>query len=228
MRLVTWNCRHGALDDRLAELQPLGPDVAVLQECSPSAGTGTWFPTTSRKGVGIWAAAPYTVRLVPCQALLHSVYPVAIDGPEPFHLLAVWAQKLPSYVHAVFAGLEAYSQFMMEAPTVVMGDFNSSPALQDSAARRAHDTLLARLREDWGLVSAYHHWTDAVTESEMPTYYHKFDATAGYHLDYCFVPRAWVSRLSRVSVAGAQEFTSSDHRPLSVEVSPAQDSMNVL
>jgi hypothetical protein len=168
MRLVTWNCRHGALDDRLAELQPLGPDVAVLQECSPSAGTGTWFPTTSRKGVGIWAAAPYTVRLVHCQALSHSVYPVAIDGPEPFHLLAVWAQKLPSYVHAVFAGLEAYSQFVMEAPTVVMGDFNSSPALRDPAARRAHGTLLARLREDWGLVSASHHRCDAVPEAEVP------------------------------------------------------------
>ena len=203
--------------------------MAVLQECSPSDGTGVWFPTTSSKGVGIWASEGYRIQPVPCSPVVtHSVFPAAIEGLESFHLLAVWAQKLPSYVHAVFAGLEAYSQFVMEAPTVVMGDFNSSPALRDPAARRAHDTLLARLREDWGLVSAYHHWTDAVTESEMPTYYHKFDATAGYHLDYCFVPTGWVSRLSRVSVAGPQEFTSSDHRPLLVEVSPVPYSTSVL
>jgi hypothetical protein len=220
MRLVTWNCRHGAFDKRLAELQPLEPDVAVLQECSPSEANGIWFPTTSRKGVGVWAGPPYSVRPVPCEpSITHSVFPAAIEGPEPCHLLAVWAQKLPSYVDAVIAALEAYSLFIQETPTVVVGDFNSSPMLKHSGGRRAHDTLLNRLREDWGLVSAYHHRSGAATAEEMPTYYHQFDRKAGYHLDYCFIPSDWVPRLSSVIVAGTEEFTSSDHRPLFVELS---------
>src|ERR687890_154788 len=102
MRLVSWNCHHGAFDERLAELHPWRPDVAVLQECSPSPGTGIWFPTTSRKGVGIWAGNRYRIRDVPCDpGVTHSVFPAAAEGPEPFHLLAVWAQALPSYVDAV-------------------------------------------------------------------------------------------------------------------------------
>src|SRR5215203_4049180 len=207
MRLVTRNCHHGTFDNRLSELGALSPDVAVLQECSPSDGTGVWFPTTSSKGVGIWASEGYRIQPVPCSLVVtHSVFPAAIEGLESFHLLAVWAQKLPSYVHAVFAGLEAYSQFVMDAPTVVMGDFNSSPALRDPAARRAHDTLLARLREDWGLVSAYDHRSGAATAEEMPTCYHQFDRKAGYHLDYCFIPSDWVPRLSSVIVAGAEDF----------------------
>jgi hypothetical protein len=226
---VSWNCHHGAFDDRLAELQPLHPDVAVLQECSPSAGTGIWFPTTSSKGVGIWTGSGYTIHPTSCHpSVTHSVFPAAIEGSETFHLLAVWAQALPSYVDAVMAGVEAYSEFVQEAPTVVVGDFNSSSALRHPRARTAHHSLLARLQEDWGLVSAYHHRSGAETEPEIPTYYHQFARKAGFHLDYCFVPIDWVPRLSSVLVAAAEEFTSSDHRPLLVEVSPARDDGTVV
>jgi exonuclease III len=202
--------------------------VAVLQECRPSDGTGVWFPTTSSKGVGIWAGEGYRIQPVPCSPVIkHSVFPAAIEGPESFHLLAAWTQALPSYVGAVFAGLDAYSEFVQDAPTVVIGDFNSSPALRDPGARRAHETLLKHLREDWGLVSAYHHRSGARTQEEMPTYYHQFDGKAGYHLDYCFIPCDWVPRLSSVIVAGPEEFTSSDHRPLLVDVSPLSGNASV-
>ena len=217
------------MGERLVELQPWRPDVAVLQECSPSAGLGIWFPTTANKGVGIWAGDGYKIRPVECHPeVTHSVFPAAIEGREPFHLLAVWAQALPSYVDAVMAGVEAYSKFVQEAPTVVVGDFNSSPALRDSRARTDHDSLLARLREDCGLVSAYHHRSGAGSEPEMPTYYHQFVGNAGYHLDYCFVPIDWVPRLSSVKIANVEEFTSSDHRPLLVEVSPVPDEVRVV
>ena len=229
MRLVTWNCHHGAFDRRLAELMSLQPDVAVIQECSPSLGTGIWFPTTSRKGVGIWTSSQYRMTPVPCHpAVAHSVFPVAVDGPETFHVLAVWAQALPSYVAAVMAGLDAYSQFVGEAPTVVLGDFNSAPTLNNARAQRAHDSLIERLRADWGLVSAYHQRPGGPHGAEMPTYYHQFARDAGYHLDYCFIPADWVPRLSSVSVAGAEEFTSSDHRPLTVELSPVGDVASVV
>jgi endonuclease/exonuclease/phosphatase family metal-dependent hydrolase len=171
--------------------------------------------------VGMWSDHRYRMRPVPCDPrVAHSVFPIAFDGPEAFHVLAVWAQNLPSYVSAVLAGLNAYSRFIQEAPTVVLGDFNSAPSLQDPDARLAHATLLERLRSDWGLVSAYHHYPETSQAPEMPTYYHRFASTARYHLDYCFVPIQWLPRLSSVSVAGPEQFTSSDHRPLMVELSP--------
>jgi hypothetical protein len=217
------------MSERLAELQPLRPNVAVLQECSASAGIGLWFSTTSTKGVGIWAGDGYRIRPVECHPeVTHSVFPAAIDGPETFHLLAVWAQKLPSYVGAVIAGLEAYSRFAREAPTIVLGDFNSASTLQDPAARRAHASLIERLRLDWGLVSAYHNYPREPQGTEVATHYHQFSPNAGYHLDYCFVPIEWVPRLSSVMVGNVEEFTSSDHRPLLVEVSPVRDGARVV
>jgi exonuclease III len=62
----------------------------------------------------------------------------------------------------------------------------------------------------------------------MPTYYHQFARNAGFHLDYCFVPIDWVPRLSSVTIAGAEEFTSSDHRPLLVEISQVRDDVIVI
>ena len=36
LRLVTWNCHHGALSARLAELAALSPAIVFLQECTPT------------------------------------------------------------------------------------------------------------------------------------------------------------------------------------------------
>src|SRR5690348_1346821 len=36
LRLVTWNCRSGAVDTRLDDLSEYAPDIVFLQECDPA------------------------------------------------------------------------------------------------------------------------------------------------------------------------------------------------
>jgi hypothetical protein len=219
MRLVTWNCHHGSLVERAAELDRWRPDVLVLQECSGISSAGLWFPTTATKGIGVWAGQGYDVRPGTLSPLVtHSVFPVAVQGAERFHLLVVWAQRAPTYVTAMLEGIEAYADFMHEAPALVLGDFNSAPTLATAAARRDHAELWRRLVGDWGMLSAYHLSTGASPGTESPTYYHSFHRSAGFHLDYCFVPAAWATRIRSVRLAGPDEFVSSDHRPLLVEL----------
>jgi hypothetical protein len=60
MRIVTWNCQIG-LDKKMDALLSLGPDVAVVPECSEESvnafqqrGLSTlWFGSNPNKGVGI-------------------------------------------------------------------------------------------------------------------------------------------------------------------------------
>lgn len=36
LRLIAWNCHHGSLSQRLAELAAHSPDIVFLQECLPA------------------------------------------------------------------------------------------------------------------------------------------------------------------------------------------------
>ena len=70
------------------------------------------------------------------------------------------------------------------------------------------------LLEDAGCVSAYHAFT-GVPHGEEPiaTHYFLTRRERPFHIDFCFVPRAW--QLDDVSIASFEEFASlSDHRPI--------------
>ena len=50
------------------------------------------------------------------------------------------------------------------------------------------------------------------------SYYHHWNESAPFHLDYCFVPEEWVDRLTRVEVGSFAAWPQSDHRPLTVDI----------
>ena len=106
---------------------------------------------------------------------------------------------------------------------MIVGDFNSHSRF-DGKQRPNHTTLHQRLRDDFGMVSAYHQAKerDGATGAEAPTYYHYWSQDNPFHLDYCFLPTLWVNRLGSVQVGGYDEWKHlSDHRPLVVEIKPA-------
>ena len=39
-----------------------------------------------------------------------------------------------------------------------------------------------------------------------------------FHIDYCFVPEAWVDLLTVVEVGSFADWLQSDHRPLTVDI----------
>jgi endonuclease/exonuclease/phosphatase family metal-dependent hydrolase len=69
-------------------------------------------------------------------------------------------------------------------------------------------------------VSGYHQFFEEPHGSETrPTFYLLWKESRPYHLDYCFIPRSWASRVVRVDVGSFEEWRKhSDHRPLLVEI----------
>lgn len=171
MRLITWNCYRGEARARASLLDHLQPDLIVLQECGKPTVEDQqclWFGVNSIQGVGILTRGDWRLRPAPVQwPPTHSVFPVVVDGPLSFHLLAVWAQQKPSYAKAVMQGLDVHRDYLLSADSVIAGDFNIHPRL-NSGNRIGYSTVVNRLQSEFGLVSAFHfrHGSHAV---EPPT-----------------------------------------------------------
>ena len=77
---------------------------------------------------------------------------------------------------------------------VAAGNFNSLPGVQGQ--QRDSQRFLQSMRDELGLVSAYHHLSGEFPGAETrASYYHQWNESAPFHLDYCFVPEEWVDRL---------------------------------
>ncbi len=225
IRLVTWNCCRGAYDAKLSRLQRLEPDVAVLQECArpptddPSL---VWFGPDPRQGIGILARPPFRLIAEPGRAGTRSMFAATVLGPVTFTVVAVWAQPEPTYSEALRRALATYRDLLVAGPCVVLGDLNSSAAWDSRHGRSDHRELEEQLREEFGLVSAYHVATGEQSgEESRPTHFWRWHEGSPFHLDYCFLPERWLPGLRSVTVGSYEDWADvSDHRPLTVDVTP--------
>ena len=227
LTVVAFNVHHGEYRSTVARLIQLHPKILVLPECCKPATHGNgdvvWFGENPRKGVAVVARDGWRVEKAPeDRRVPNSVYPVTVRGPETFNLLAVWAMKRPTYMKAVLEGVKTYSAFLKSAPSIIVGDFNSHKRWDANDRKASHSVLEKYLREEFGLVSAFHQ--AAIRDGrtmETPTYYHYWRRTNPFHIDYCFFPESWVNRLGKVLISDFSSFANeSDHRPLAVEFGP--------
>jgi len=225
MRIISWNVYRGECRTRAAELDTLEPDLAVLQECAkPSAPEDDccrWFGDNPIQGVGVLAKDPWTLNPVPLSPdVPDSAYPVQMVGPGALNVLAVWTKKRPTYVQALLGALDQYRSFLTSGPSIVLGDFNSHWQWDGNSSRANHSKLVEVLREEFGLVSAYHaHGAGCLPGDEQASLYWRWKQESPFHVDYCFVPEAWVSGIRAVEVGGDAEWEGkSDHRPLIVDL----------
>jgi endonuclease/exonuclease/phosphatase family metal-dependent hydrolase len=151
-----------------------------------------------------------------------SMFGAAVHGPASFTVLAVWAQREPSYSEALRRGVHVYRDLLRAGPVVLAGDLNSSVAWDARHGRTDHLAWEAELRDEFGLVSAYHAVTGERPGAETrPTHYWRWQESSPYHIDFCYVPQAWVLGLQSVSVGSFADWAdASDHRPLIVDVVP--------
>ena len=226
MRLVTWNCSRGAFALKVPFLNSLMPDVAVVQECGRPIVENdqrVWFGDNPRQGLAVQAAGAYRLRPLPTIAEVppHAV-PVEVTGPRSFTLLAVWSKRHAQYpyVEGVVRAVELYHDLLTAGPSVVIGDFNSN-AIWDSEhpPDRNHTALVTALGES-GLCSSYHAFHGETHGAETrPTYYFHWNEEKPFHIDYCFVPHAWIPQLGSVEIGSyAAWHGRSDHRPLIVDL----------
>jgi hypothetical protein len=223
--LVTWNCCRGPYEAKLGRLRTLRPDIAVLQECARPPredASAVWFGSNARQGVAVVVEPPFRVLAEPPRTRTASMFAAEVQGPLSFTLVATWAQPEPTYSEALRRGLQVYRDLLLGGPCVLMGDLNSSAAWDDRHGRTDHRRLDAQLHDEFGLVSAYHAATGEHPGKESrATHFWRWQAGSPFHLDYCYLPKSWLPRLESVTVGSYEEWAdASDHRPVTVELSP--------
>jgi len=224
LRLIAWNCHHGSLSMRLAELAAFAPAIVFLQELRPTETLPLTVPFLTRrvnaqKGIALASLnADYHLEaLKPRANRGRAVIGATVSGPVSFAALGIWSQG-PRYVDDVMRTLKAYDRVLRSGPTIVMGDLNSGTNLAGPrSSNKGHSRILDTLA-DVGLVSAYHAFHHFEHGQEVhPTYRHQRKPSQPWHIDFCFVPCGWV--VAGVDVLDGKEWsTRSDHLPLKVDV----------
>ena len=237
MRLVTFNMRGGGSRAHWETL--LGettPAIAFVQEtrdprllpsdllavhdltnaCWSQAGHGKWgsalwlregaCETMALSGPTWWAAGG-TVR-----AMGEEIFACSV------HLAPAAAG---AYVRSANTFLDGLRSVAGSGPVVLGGDWNLSVGARqpDEELRnsRGERELLQRMREEFGLVSA---WSACYPTLPLPqTLRRSTNPVRPYHCDGVFVPVSWGDRLRSVEVPAGPAWTAlSDHNPVVVEV----------
>ena len=149
--------------------------------------------------------------------------PYRVAAPEAFQLIHVWAMNDgidDRYVRGLVRAVDLWSKRIAAQPTVLAGDFNANRFWDRDNPPDRNFSALARRLESLGLVSAYHAFFGEEFGAETrPTFFLYRHAAKAYHLDYCFVPRAWVGRIRSVTVGRHEEWGRfSDHMPVTVDI----------
>ncbi|MEM8812752.1 MAG: hypothetical protein AAGF59_09055 [Pseudomonadota bacterium] len=231
-----------AFHRKMAALQTLQPDVAVVGECADpdtlaergleglTEETCLWMGASRHKGLGIFAFNGFRIRRhEPFRPTLRYVLPVQVTGPESCNLMGVWAQNASGGVTRkrqlgpLRRGLSAYRSFLTAGPTIVGGDLNNN-AIWDRPGWRINHMAKVGIMDGLGLVSAYHALKgEAHGQETEPTHYWRDRRVDGptYHLDYAFVPRDRIACIKDFHIGSFDDWVGnglSDHVPVLVDI----------
>jgi hypothetical protein len=226
VRLVSWNCCEG-FRGKYRHLLDLDFDVAVVAECcavDPGLDQQRELtsvvaqPVNNRKGLGVFAQAPYTVTPIelagePMPWLLAA----RVTGPVELTLLAVWtvaefggyATQTARVVNEVLPALPG--------PVLLAGDLNAPIDTSVKAHQRTVQALAGH-----GLVSAFTATRGEDREAALaePTFYWRNKRELGFHIDHVFLPEHWTADL-RLAVGDFDTWVGtgrSDHVPLVADI----------
>jgi len=231
LRLATWNCCRGKLENKLVPVMSLQPDILAVQECANPfdafpGGTAAWVGDRSSQGLLLLASNGYRLqshkKTIGTSNSIKHFLAARVRGPVEFNVLAVWAKRCegrPAYVTTLMRGLDAFKRFIGSAPTVLLGDLNTHPVFGP-----AHHNFVDRLRSEFGLVSSYHAFLGETEGDESRfTHFHYRHRHRPFHIDYCFIPEDWQQKIIDVMVGTHREWTHlSDHVPLVVDIDVRQ------
>ncbi|MDR3578114.1 MAG: hypothetical protein P4L50_29970 [Anaerolineaceae bacterium] len=234
MKLLTWNC-NGAFRKKAAAILTSQPDLAVIQECENLSKLGQikdfpvpteqhWNGVNPSRGVGIFSYGEYRFSLYKnYDADIQYCIPIQVIGPQSFHLIAIWAMphsdRQQSYIGQVYKAVGTYADFIRQADTVILGDLNSNQIF-DKKFRIGNHTTVVNMLAEMGLVSAYHDYYQEQQGSETrPTFYLYRHQAKPLHLDYIFIPKNWMNKLSSIEVGDYDRWREySDHCPVTLEI----------
>lgn len=212
----------------------LRPDLAVLQEVAEGdlehEGESFWVGHNENKGLGVLAFNGFRIEPhVAWDRRIEFVVPFDVTGPMDFLLMAVWAmhgravQRIDERPNRqqVLQALDAYAELIRSRPTVVAGDFNNA-VFWDRPGKPSNHLAAVQKLDSLGLASAYHS-NRAVEQGQEPepTLFWIWREKPGYHIDYIWLPKAWLSGLKALEVGDYTTWVASrlsDHVPLVADV----------
>lgn len=244
MRIVTWNCCM-AFHRKYERLLDLEPDIAIIPECAEPdvlrqkapdfaygdcEWRGTRYPETGvypHKGLAVFTFGDLRLRLHDSwTAQLFHFLPLEVRGGRtPINLLAVWAYnelvltKVTANPVTTERAIDRYEAFLRAGPSVVAGDFNGNVRWDGAGCPGRFVDVDASLRR-LGLRSAYHELRGEPLGAERQhTFFQRRNGTvSGYHIDYAYVPEAWVPR-AQVTLGSREEWLAlSDHVPVVIDI----------
>ncbi len=175
MKLITWNCHHGSMDERIKYLERFNADIICLQEVNAPTTKDPhiqWFGTNERKGHAVIVSNDYTIFPLQEENEDPFVVPLNIRGPVSFHLMIVWTQKKNGYIKEMQSPLRQYRNFLLEKQSVILGDFNSNMIWDKNHQSFNHGIMVDILSEIFNLKSAYHEFMECRQGCEIhPTFY---------------------------------------------------------
>ena len=229
MILVSWNCA-GALRNKFHTLATFDADLLVVQECEdPARSTHDgyrhwasnylWVGDNKNCGLGIFARPNVRLEKLSLECgLLELFLPCQINGNAC--LLAVWTKQANSptfkYIGQLWKYIELHRDSLTKMPLLVVGDLNSN-VRWDKWDRWWNHSDVVRELESLGAQSAYHHARSVAQGAEPePTFFLQRNIQKPYHIDYAFLPSAWLDGCS-VTIGDAAEWIRlSDHMPVRV------------
>lgn len=230
---MTWNCDRGGFRTKAARIAAMNPDVIAVQEVSrPDRAalrhSGTAQPTFRDhrenapypRSIGLYSYTGLRIEAADADAPMYEFrrYRAVTESETRFQVAAVWtaSSKDPqAHYRQAIIGLTRYQDWIAAEPTVFLGDFN------DNARNRSTNwpEIMQHLH-DLGLVSAYHsHTGDEFGAETRSTFYPRRRSGGAWHIDYCFIPEQWMTKVRRVEVGGFDDWCDlSDHVPLTVDL----------
>lgn len=224
MRIVSWNCNMGFAKKRHL-IEALQPDVAILPEVSMKAIAEsdvpfkTWVGSNPNKGLGVLGYSDRTYVEHEASRLLPWHLPFSVDG---LNIVALWAHKHTQqlrYVRVTHEIADRHQEFLQQAPSLLVGDFNSSTLWDKLHPGRTHSMLVDKL-EHLGLHSVYHRQESLAQGGEKhPTFFVGRNPEKPHHIDYAFLSAGTAATLE----IGRHEdwLPHSDHMPLILVVAEA-------
>lgn len=239
MRIVSWNCAGGFSSRSNVAGYPkyeklidaLKPDILLVQECEhkdklvqtlKDTCTG-WFgytredrsvPKARIVGVSAFSFNKDIKIDVADESILPAakfIQPMRIShNGKVFNLINTWVNT----AHSKEWKWDLFKKFIKERDTIIMGDFNW-PSSDPKAVQ-----LLDEMKT-LSLISAYHAKKNEKfgQESKMTNRTRKKTGKE-YFIDYCFVPNAWLDKISFDVGSKAEWIDSkfSDHCPLVLDL----------
>jgi hypothetical protein len=221
----------GAFSKKAAKIAPLKPDILVVQEAEPLDDVllfaGEQQPTfrhraqcgLSSRGLATLSYTGIQMACVDEDAPLDGFrrYEANMDGLH-FNVVAAWTWETEdkSRYRQVHRGLQIHADWIHQRPTFLLGDLNDNASFENGRRWRDFMELIGQV----GLVSAYHsYFREPFGEESRPTHHHHGYPDRPFHLDYCFLPETWASRITDIQVGRLTDWSDvSDHMPLIVDV----------